>query len=208
MSKKSKVSTNQANAVNSPKTLGYAFATNLGATVSLAAKAATLIPGFPENVAPEVKTEVIAGFTLRKAELVPVIEYHREAHDTWTPITGEVPKGVTPHEIGVAYAMAYSPTDFGKLKTETPNLHRIVKTIRDDVSKYNSNTWSRMVAMYKTSQDGSRERAANASWYDAMRKTLDGLATRAKNARTKGDTTAPDEAKIGKAIEAYLTAIK
>ena len=198
------------NVTQGPKQFGYGFAAVAGEAQSLAAMAPSVIQGFPDNVAPEVKSEVLAGFSLRYAELQPVTKYIRDGHDGWKALVkgDAVPKGVEPHEIGVAFAMAYTSAEFGALRKEQPNLHAIVGAIRKSASTYLSNTWNRMVSMHKSASAGTRERAVNAVWFDAAKKALDGLQTRAKNARAKGDTTAPAEDVIDKATRAYLAAIK
>jgi hypothetical protein len=196
------------NATQGPKQFGYGFAAIAGEAQSMAAKAAKIIPGFPDSVAPETKAEVLAGFMLRRAEVQPVVKYIRDGHDGWKVMDGPAPKGIEPHEIGVAFAMAYTTHEFGALKKEQPNLHAIVGTIRKDASTYLSNTWARMVRDYKASLESKRGRGENASWFDFTKKTLTGLETRAKNARAKGDTSAPAEDAINKATRAYFAALK
>jgi hypothetical protein len=196
------------NAMTGPRAFAYGFAAVAGEAQSMAARAAEVFPGFPDNVAPEARTEADAGLNLRYAEIQPVTKYVRDGHDGWKILDGPAPKGIEPHEIGVAFALAYTSAEFGALRKEQPNLHAIVGAIRKDASTYRSNTWSRMVSMYKASLNKTRERGVNALWFEAAKKTLTGLETRAKNARAKGDTTAPSEAAIGKATAAYLAAIK
>lgn len=196
------------NATQGPKAFAYGFATVAGEARSLASMAPSIIAGFPDNVSPETWAEVDAGFLLRYAEIQPITKYIRDGHDGWKVLEGTPPKGVEPHEIGVAFAMAYTGAEFGALRKEQPNLHAIVGDIRKKASTYRSNTRNRMIAMYKESQAGTRERAVNAVWYEAAQKVMDGLQTRAKNARAKGDTTAPAEDVVRKACDAFLKAIK
>lgn len=180
---------------------GYQVAQHGDMLIADAMDAVKLIPGFPDNVADEIVAEFKAGCILRKADLVKPTVYIREGVDNYVISDGKPPKGATTLKLDVAYAMTYTPQLFGALRKTQPNLHRMVKVIRDDVSKYASNKWNGLVATYKRATAGPRDRSVNKSFSDWLDDTLAAILKRAKTAASRGDTSVPsDKAGIRKLI--------
>ena len=148
------------------------------------------------------------GFKLRYNNNNPPKVYSKEGEDTYVPL--EVAKDGA-ISVGVDVAMSYTTHAFGQLKSTRPNFHAMVKAWRDGFSTYTSQKLGRLIAAIKAIENENagitKTRAPNAAFIVWTNKTLDGIKTRNKNARSKGDTTALSDAQISKAIDAFKMAL-
>ena len=126
--------------IASLKDLGYQQAKTGDSLESQAQYALGHITGFPNDVPSEAKDALYDGYRMRYSERKPAVMY-AVVNDHYVLATPEqvANKKIEKIEIGVAYAFAYSPQEFGKLKNTNPALHAIIKVIRDDVADYCSN---------------------------------------------------------------------
>jgi hypothetical protein len=90
------------------------------------------------------------------------------------------------------YCYSFSQQEFGQLKNKDPQLHGIIKLMRDKFSKYASNN---LVALKRSANnllnDGKeRERGATKAFVDALKEMFDAYDKRAKNAENRGDESA------------------
>ena len=158
-----------------------------------------------DKVSDEQKTELSDGFRLRYNSNNPVKQYAKEGDDVYVPME----KGTT--GIGIDVAMSYTTHAFGQLKSTRPNFHGIIKAWRDGFSTYASQKLGRLIAAIKVIEDENsgvtKTRAPNAAFEVWVKKALDGIKTRNKNARSKGDTTAISDAQLSKAIDAFRAAL-
>tara|TARA_R110000823_G_scaffold197312_1_gene328499 strand:+ start:932 stop:1546 length:615 start_codon:yes stop_codon:yes gene_type:complete len=158
-----------------------------------------------DKVSDEQKAELSDGFRLRFNSNNPVKQYRKEGDDVYVPME----KGDT--GIGIDVAMSYTTHAFGQLKGTRPNFHGIIKAWRDGFSTYSSQKLGRLIAAIKAIENENagvtKTRAPNAEFTVYVAKALDGIKTRNKNARSKGDTTALSDAQINKAVDAFKMAL-
>jgi hypothetical protein len=108
--------------------------------------------------------------------------------------------------IGVEFAYSYTNQEFGKLKDENPQLHSLIKIVRDKCSTYCSNRLGELKrAGRKLLNNGKdRERTANKSFDDYVNEWLkDTAPTRLKNAISRGNNSQGDAERFNKAVVAF-----
>lgn len=158
-----------------------------------------------DKISDEQKTELSDGFRLRFNSNNPAKQYSKEGDDTYVPTE----KGTT--AIGIDVAMSYTISAFGQLKGTRPTFHGIIKDWRDRFSTYRSQKLGRLMIAIKAIEDENagvaKTRAPNALFEVWVKKALDGIKTRNKNARSKGDTTAISDAQLSKAVDAFRAAL-
>jgi hypothetical protein len=189
------------------KDAAYGFAK---AGESSAAKARFIfeqVPGFLDDIPTEIKSELVAGFQLRKHELDGDKYYKLSDGGNYIPLEGKptVETGVICMNINAA--MSYSPQEFGKMRERDPALHGIVKPFRDRFSTYVSDRMSDLkTAIRRIANEGkARERAANKGFREAVTAVFDSLDKRVKTAKDRGDTEA-DPVKYRVARDAFWKA--
>ena len=158
-----------------------------------------------DKVSDEHKAALSDGFRLRFNSNNPAKAYAKEGDDVYVPME----KGTT--AIGVDVAMSYTTHAFGQLKGTRPNFHGIIKAWRDGFSTYASQKLGRLIAAIKVIENENagvaKTRAPNAAFEVWVKKALDGIKTRNKNARSKGDATAISDAQLSKAIDDFRAAL-
>jgi hypothetical protein len=158
-----------------------------------------------DKVSDEQKVALFDGFRLRFNSNNPAKQYSREGDDVYVPME----KGNT--GIGIDVAMSYTTHAFGQLKGTRPNFHGIIKAWRDGFSTYASQKLGRLIAAIKAIENENagvtKTRAPNAAFEVWVKKALDSIKTRNKNARSKGDATAISDAQLSKAIDAFRAAL-
>lgn len=190
-----------APSINSVKDLGYQFSLHTDKDNDFSVIAKELIPTIATGeISDEHKTELMLGFELRYNENNPPVVYLKEGADNYVPVKAPV-EGKNCVTIGVHQATAYTTHAFGALRKDTPNLHSIVGELRDKFSKYASQKLMRLIDSCKPK--GERKRTVNLDFAAFVAKTKDTIFTRAKNAKAKGDTTAPSAEKLSRAWAAF-----
>jgi hypothetical protein len=175
------------------------------------------VKGFPDNVSEEDILSIRQGYKRKHSELHPAIQYcivegkYLKVSDM--QLQGiEMPKKPELVNIGVDYAFSFTQQQAGKLKeTHNPTLHAIVADIRKKCNKYETTTYDKLVAMahtvIKERKGEVTQRKGNLAFmeylYNAKGGVFDGMKTRCKNAKAKGDEFA-DPAKLDKAIKAFV----
>jgi hypothetical protein len=144
---------------------------------------------FLESVPDEIKAELEEGQMLRFNELKPAQYYTQD----WIPCE-EGTEGS--QRIDVYHVMSFSSQAFGNFRNDDPVKHGIHKALRDDWSDYKSNRMKdlkRYVKQYLDSLVGKkRERAPTKYFAEWLKEEIDTIKTRAKNAKSRGDTTVDD----------------
>ena len=113
-------------------------------------------------------------------------------------------KNVAPEKsirVGLSYCFAMSQQEFGQLKNKDPQLHSIVKPMRDKFSKYSHNNIAALKLAARTLlNDGkSRERGATKNFVDALTDMFESFDKRVKNAEARNDETAsPVQFRVGR----------
>jgi hypothetical protein len=168
---------------------------------SMASYAKANIAGFPDSITDDGKAELFAGYRLRKAELIGVTKY-AVIGNNYLPVTADsdFPEKTEFKEIGVAFAFSYTQQQFGQLKSAEPQLHAIVKTLRDDTSSYCSNRLSDLKRSAKVKTTGTKSVQA-ANFKDWLADTFLKIKARAKTANSRGE--AINEKRLQEAIIAF-----
>lgn len=186
------------------KDAAYGFAKAGESSIAKARYIFDQCPGFLDDIPTEVKTELVAGFQLRKHELDGDKYYKLTEGGNYIPLEGKptVETGVVCMSINAA--MSYSAQEFGKMRERDPALHGIVKPFRDRFSTYVSNSMSDLkTAIRRIANEGkARERAANKSFREAVNAMFDTLDKRVKTSKDRGDTEA-DPVKYRVARDAF-----
>jgi len=151
-------------------------------------------PNFVNDPADEVLAQLTEGWLLRHSELNPAQTWFSPDGKSWVlPSDGIVPEKVAKREVGVVYAMSFTPQAFGTLKNTDPSLYQILLPIRTAFSKYRSNRRAdlvRQIRKIEKEQSGESTRNPTKSFTDFCADTLANLVVRCKNAKARGDDTA------------------
>jgi hypothetical protein len=155
-------------------------------------------PNLDDEVADEVKADLFAGYQLRVAENQSSIDQHFIVESgNYLPVEKlafDNHKGEKYHRT-VANIMAYTPQAFGALRQSNPQLHAIIKSERDSVSKYCSNRLADLKkAIHAIKNEGvARVRGATKTFAETVKDTMDGLKKKCANAKARGDDSANDK---------------
>jgi hypothetical protein len=180
------------------KQIGYQQASFSDSIKSLARQVHETLPNFDEEVSDEVKAELNAGYQLRVAENQPKIDQHFIVESgNYLPVEKlafDNHKGEKYHRT-VANIMAYTPQAFGALRQSNPQLHAVIKSERDSVSKYCSNRLADLKkAIHAIKNEGvARVRGATKSFAETVKDTMDGLKKKCANAKARGDDSANEK---------------
>jgi hypothetical protein len=147
--------------------LGYKQA-GISDSLAVAAQyAIDKIADFPETISPEAKAELYSGYFKRYGENNPPVMYAViNGHYVQATLEHIENKAVEKINVGMEYAFALSPQDFGKLKSTEPEKHRMIGDIRDKVQTYASN---RLGDLKRKAKDIIRKATSNG----AARETID-----------------------------------
>lgn len=181
---------------SSIKDAAYKFARAGETSASIARYIVDNDPSFPDEVSKELKADLNAGFMLRATELWGDEFYKIGDGGTYIPMGNSIVlKNVAPENsirIGLSYCFAMSQQEFGQLKNKDPQLHSIVKPMRDKFSKYSHNNIAALkLAARALLNDGkSRERGATKNFTEALTDMFESFDKRVKNAEARNDETA------------------
>jgi hypothetical protein len=194
------------------KDAAYRQAKTEDATRSLARYVMQNIPSFPESISDEAKAELYSGYQMRFSENNPDTEYvvvggnYLKAEDL-----AEIPEKAERINVGVGYVMSFTQQAFGamanaKSPSYNPALHGLIKTLRDKISKYCSNTYKKLVKVVLEIQNEGKPRTRTQAdaFSTYLDKTFDTMQKRCRTAKTqRGDETANLE-RFTKAKVAFL----
>lgn len=164
-------------------------------------------PTFPKDLSKDIKTELFAGFQLRAHENWGS-KFYKLADGVFIPLEGEPSKddkGIL--DFNVNFAMSFSQQEFGKLRSNDPAKHAIIKEWRDRFSNYASNCMATLALSVKQLTAIKKTRAENAGFVEAMTAVFDSYEKRVKTAETRGDSEA-DPLKYRMARDAFWKAYK
>lgn len=173
--------------------LGYKQAGTFETGQAIAQYALNHIPGFPEEISTEARDKLNTGYRKRFSQNNPAKVYVVINGHYLTPTEEQLNNSkVERVNIGVDFAFSFSSQEFGKLSGENPELHRLVKDIRDRVSTYCSNRLRDLKsAAKKILNDGkNRKRTANKNFEEYIEAFLKDAFDRLKSAKARGDKTA------------------
>jgi len=180
----------------SVKDAAYKFARAGETSASIARYIMDNDSSFPDEVSKELKADLNAGFMLRATELWGDQFYKLGDGGTYIPMGNSIElKNVAPEKsirIGLSYCFAMSQQEFGQLKNKDPQLHGIVKPMRDKFSKYSHNNIVALKLAARTlMNDGkSKARTGNKNFVDALVEMFATYDKRVLNAEARLDATA------------------
>jgi hypothetical protein len=138
--KPSTTQTGETLSINGLTDLGYKQAGISDSLAHAAQYAIDNIADFPETISPEAKAELYTGYFKRYGENNPPVMYAViNGHYVLATLEHIENKAVEKINVGMEYAFALTPQDFGKLKSTEPEKHRMIGDIRDKVQTYASN---------------------------------------------------------------------
>lgn len=181
-----------------PKSLkdaAYQAARSIEGVESSARFVLSVCPTFITEQPTEVMEQLDEGWILRNSELNPPKIYFLSPDGrNWVlPSDGVVPEKAAKKEIGVHFAMSFTPQAFGTLKNTDPALYQILLPIRTAVSKYKSNRKADLIRQMKKierEQSGEVLRHPTKAFAEYVTDTLSTMITRCKNAKARGDDSA------------------
>jgi hypothetical protein len=155
------------------------------------------IAGFPESVTDEGKAELYAGYRQRYNEVLGTQRY-AVIDNVYIPVEVEgASKAKEQIDINVAYAYSFTQQQFGQLSSKNPQLHSLIKQVREKTAIYCSNRLSDLKKYAKGEKvKGSRPQAlAFDGW---LKETFITIRARAKTAKARGEDV--NEKKLNEAI--------
>lgn len=196
------------------KNIGYELAKNVDVKNTLARDILNEYPNFDEEVSEVAKEQLYMGFQLRFTENNPDIKkgyvykdngYLPVDNATFTAFKGDKV------ELSIGFIMSYTPQAFGALRTKNPNLHSLIKPIRDKVNTYCSNRMKDLIKAVKDIKNEGlpKSRGATHAYDETITAWLDALPKKCKNALARGDDTANEKrtlSAIGAFKDAYFGA--
>ena len=166
-----------------------------------------LVPGVPKEIPSETRDELYEGYRMKFDTLKPVQTYAViNDHIVLATEEQKKTKNLEKIEIGVAYAFSYSSQEFGKLANTRPELHKLLKEIRDACNTYCSNRLGDLKrAATKIINNGKdRQRGANKDFAEFVEAWFkDTAPDRLKSASARGDSTA-DSKRFNEAKVAFM----
>ena len=174
--------------------LGYKQAKIGDSLTQTAQYALEKISGFPEEISPEAKSELYSGYFKRYGENNPPVMYAViNGHYVQATLEHIENKAVEKINVGMEYAFALSPQDFGKLKSTEPEKHRMIGDIRDKVQTYASN---RLGDLKRKAKDIIRKATSNGvaretiDFTESVTRAFDALDKSVKIKEARQDSTA------------------
>ena len=177
--------------------LGYAVSGTVTTLENQARWAILNISGIVEGkVSEEDRAEYDKGVMMRFAENNPDQRFIVTGENLYIPATVDAMADINPsHAIAVLNiytCMALTQQAFGKLKSESPSLHGIYGSMRDDWSNYRGKAWSALTKKVKELTTGKDKRVAQANDFEVrVTKMFEEQLDRGiESANKRGDITA------------------
>ena len=191
---------------SSIRDMGYQQARHIDKGAAYAIYARDNIKGIETGeISDTDRAELSCGYQSRFAENHPSQIYMVES-DQYIPVDKAV-DGKECLTIGIDYAMGFTTSDFGRMKSTRPNLHGIIGAIRNEFSKYRHLCLKTLISAVKSLSAKTRERGETKLVAAYVKETLDGFVKRNKTARSRGDATSVSDALMNKAIDAFNAVI-
>ena len=196
----------QPEVVKDLESLGYQQAGNFEASQVLVRFALDNIKGFPDDVPSESRDTLYKGYRKRLNELNPAKTYAVIGGHYVTPTSEQLTNNkVEKVVIGVEYAFSFTSQEFGKLAQQNPELHKLVKDIRERTSTYCSNRLAdlKRAARKVLNAGKERKRVGNKNFSEFIDEFFTSAFDRLRTAKARGDQDA-DEARFTRAKVAFM----
>lgn len=185
---------------------GFAVSTDLARTF-----AAEMLRRHPNAVLPEETWDALkAAWMVRKRRMIPAEWYEKVGADQYYRVQEAPPEGAENFlHLTADFCCSFSSTDFGKLKGEQPNLHGLIKGVRDSVSMYAASKKQAFESMLKRMLREEQAHGANAkrAFIVALEAYLLDRKKSLANARKRGETGLCEDSVYEKAVAEFLTKI-
>jgi|DEB0MinimDraft_3_1074331.scaffolds.fasta_scaffold39537_1 hypothetical protein len=195
--------------ISSLRDLGYKQAQAGDVVESMAQWAIDHIAGFPETTSPEAKSELFEGYRLRYSENKPAKTFVVVDGNYLPEDDVKAKKSAERVVVSVDFAFSFSNQEFGKLKTENPNLHGIVGKIRKETQTYCSNRFGALVSQAKrliNHQNGKPART-ELTFVESLTKMFEAQEKSCKIKQAKGDAVA-NVVKYKMAVDAFWSVLR
>lgn len=184
--------------------LGLSFATLRDGKLAIAEE---LLRRYPDaKLSEESKASLEASFRARKKQLMTDRWYEKVGHDTYIKVAAAPPadRQDTFLCLSVDYATGFARHEFGKLKAEQPNLHGLIKSVRDAVSTYVSQTMGDLQSQMNKllRMETAAPRATNKSFKAHVDEVTGNFKKKAAAARKQGFPDVPTDSEIEAGVAA------
>ena len=164
-----------------------------------------------EDITEENMKQLKEGWAVRYAERFPG-DLYMVKEGKYIPLvdvkTEDIPKGTETAFFTLGVALSLTQHAFGQLGQHEPEKHAIIKKWREDFQKYVSNRKGDMLSIIrKDAAAGKTQKRVTNDWTASAKKMFDALKDQRKNKAAKGDTSAPPEAKLKAAIDAFYAVL-
>jgi hypothetical protein len=208
MATKKKISFSEGSVISSIKDGAYQQATATQKIRDFAGYCIDNVAGFPDSLPDETKEQLYQGYQLRYSQNNDAVTYAViNSHYIKANEEHYANEKIEKIELSVAYVMSFSPQEFGKIKNDNPELHTLIKELRDKVGIYCSNRKNDLVRTAKniiSEKEGkTKTRTANKDFDESITALFESFDTKLKTAKSRGDITA-DENRYKKAKLAFL----
>ena len=162
------------------------------------------------KISEEHKAALNGGFMLRYNAVNPAQHYSKTGEDTYVPLEAARDGSIL---IGVEVVMSYTQHEFSQLAKSRPVFHGIAGEWRTAFTKYASKKRERLtkaiaaIERVNAGLPAKKPRAPNADFVVWVKDILNEIKTKNKTARSRGDATVVDDAKLNEAIEAFRVAL-
>lgn len=185
---------------------GFAVSTDLARTF-----AAEMLRRHPNAVLPEETWDALkTAWMTRKRNMVPAEWYEKVGADQYYRVQEAPPEGAENFlHLTADFCCSFSSTDFGKLKGEQPNLHKMIGDVRNAVSMYAASKKQAFESLLKRMLREEQARGANAkrAFIVALEAYLLDRRKSLGNARKRGETGLCEDSVYETAVAEFLAKI-
>ncbi len=173
--------------------------------------AAEMLRRYPNAALPEETWSALkTAWMTRKRGMVPAEWYEKVGADQYYRVQEAPPEEAENFlHLTADFCCSFSSTDFGKLKGEQPNLHALIKGVRDNVSMYAASKKQAFESMLKKMLREEQAHGANAkrAFIVALEAYLLDRKKSLANARKQGQTGLCEDSVYEKAVAEFLAKV-
>jgi hypothetical protein len=191
------VATESVVTFNSLKDASYKFALIGETAKSVAEYVVGECPNFLQEVPKEVEAQLIAGWMLRKQELMNDDHKIRTFNTEWIPD----PKGG--NRVTLDYVYSFSQQEVGRMRIADPVKHGIVTEVRNEFSKYKNEKMKALKTAIRNLNPSNRKRAENKDFNSFISDTMTAILDKAKSVNARNSDKTCDPVKTRMAVDAF-----
>ena len=191
------VTTESVVTFNSLKDASYKFALIGETAKNVAEYVVSQCPNFLQEVPKEVESQLIAGWMLRKQELMNDDHKIRTFNNDWIPD----PKGG--NRVTLDYVYSFSQQEVGRMRIADPVKHSIVTEVRNEFSKYKNEKMKALKTAIRNLNPANRKRAENKDFNTFISDTMSAILDKAKSVHARNNDTTCDPVRTRMAVDAF-----